>query len=100
MVVAPQFHSTCTPAHLRELTRYRSTLVAERAQLVNRVHKLLEDTTSSDSRRHRCHGRVGSCHARCLTLAGKTIQEILASLAQKAKRKKHEQLSQALQGQL
>ena len=30
--------------HLRELTRYRSTLLAERARLVNRLHKVLEDT--------------------------------------------------------
>ncbi len=29
---------------LRELTRYRSSLVGERARLVNRIHKVLEDT--------------------------------------------------------
>lgn len=29
---------------LRELTRYRSTIVAERARLVNRLQKVLEDT--------------------------------------------------------
>jgi transposase len=29
---------------LRELTRYRSSLVADRARLVNRIHKVLEDT--------------------------------------------------------
>src|SRR5579885_1342885 len=29
---------------LRELTRYRSSLIADRARLVNRMHKVLEDS--------------------------------------------------------
>ena len=29
---------------LRELTRYRASLVGERARLVNRIQKVLEDT--------------------------------------------------------
>ncbi len=44
---------------LRELTRYRSTLLAERARLVNRLHKVLEDTKrTADCRGHQCHGLV------------------------------------------
>jgi transposase len=43
-LLRPSFIPPLAQRQLRELTRYRSTLVAERARLVNRLHKLLEDT--------------------------------------------------------
>jgi hypothetical protein len=43
-LLRPSFIPPLAQRQLRELTRYRSTLVAERARLVNRLHQLLEDT--------------------------------------------------------
>jgi len=43
-LLRPSFVPPAPQRHLRELTRYRSTLLAERARLVNRLHKVLEDT--------------------------------------------------------
>jgi hypothetical protein len=85
---------------LRDLTRYRSSLAADRARLVNRLQKTLEDTNiklasvASDS--------TGTS-ARALLealLAGEHDPERLADLAQKRMKGKREQLIQALQGTL
>src|SRR5262250_3470060 len=43
-LLRPSFIPPAPQRHLRDLTRYRSTLLAERARLINRLHKVLEDT--------------------------------------------------------
>ena len=49
---------------LRELTRYRTTFVRERATLVNRVQKVLEERQHQvDQCGHGCDGRLGPGHA-------------------------------------
>ena len=39
----PVLYPTRSEPHLRDLTRLRVSLVQERARLVNRVHKVLEE---------------------------------------------------------
>ena len=85
---------------LRELTRYRSTLVAERARLVNRLQKVLEDTnlklTSVITDITGTSGRA-ILHA---MLQGEQDPEVLADLARGRLREKREQLKEAVQGTL
>jgi transposase len=99
-LLRPSFIPPAPQRHLRELTRYRSTLVAERARLVNRVHKLLEDTNLKLTA---VVTNVMGVSARAILsalLAGETDPETLAALSRGKLRKKREQLAQALQGQL
>src|SRR5258708_30149023 len=85
---------------LRDLTRYRSSLAADRARLVNRIQKTLEDTNiklasvASD-----ITGQSGRAILRAM-LEGEQNPEILAALARGRMKEKHEQLVQALQGTL
>jgi transposase len=83
---------------LRELTRYRASLVADRARLVNRLQKVLEDTNlklasvASD---------ITGVSARAILdalLAGQSDPKTLAELARGRLRGKREQLAQALVG--
>ncbi len=55
--------------HLRELTRYRASLVADRARYVNRLHKVLESANL----------KLGAVVS---DLQGKTAQRLLQCLAQ------------------
>jgi transposase len=85
---------------LRELTRYRSSLTAERARLVNRIQKTLEDTNSKlASVLTDITGKSGRAILEAL-LAGEQNPEILAELAHRRVQGKREQLVQALQGTL
>src|SRR6266513_3438091 len=43
-LLRPSFIPPAPQRELRELTRYRSSLVADRARVINRIHKVLEDT--------------------------------------------------------
>jgi transposase len=85
---------------LRDLTRYRSTLIRERARTTNRLQKVLEDANIklgnvvSDIK-----GVSASAMLRAL-VAGHTDPEILACLAQGRMREKREQLVKALTGRL
>jgi transposase len=85
---------------LRDLTRYRSSLAADRARLVNRIQKTLEDTTiklasvASD-----ITGKSARAILEAL-LAGEHDPERLADLAEKRMKGKREQLVLALQGKL
>jgi transposase len=97
-LLRPSFIPPAPQRHLRDLTRYRSTLVAERARLVKRLHKVLEDThlklTSVAT-------NVLGVSARAMLTAlleGQTDPEVLAGLARGKLRKKREQLEQALEG--
>jgi transposase len=85
---------------VRELTRYRATLVAERARQVGRLHKVLEGTNiklaavATDI--------VGVSGRRILhaLLEGVTDPQQLAELAKGRLRAKRAQLEQALRGRI
>jgi transposase len=85
---------------LRDLTRYRSTFVHERVNLINRVQKLLEDANiklaavASD-----VMGKSGRAMLDAL-IAGTTDPELLAALAKGRLRSKREQLLKALEGRV
>lgn len=85
---------------LRDLTRYRSTFIRERATLSNRVQKLLEDaniklgSVASD-----VLGVSGRAMLEAL-VAGQTDPEILADLAKGRLREKREPLMKALEGRV
>lgn len=85
---------------LRELTRYRSTLLAERARLVNRLHNVLEDTNLKQTA---VVTNVMGLSARDMLdalLQGETNPEVLAKLARGKLRKKRADLEQALVGRV
>jgi transposase len=85
---------------LRDLTRYRTTLVRERARIVNRLQKVLEDANlklagvATD-----VMGVSGRAMLEAL-LAGQTDTEQLAELAKGRLRKKIPQLKEALRGRV
>jgi len=85
---------------LRDLTRYRTTLVRERARIVNRLQKALEDANlklagvATD-----VMGVSGRAMLEAL-LAGQTDTEQLAELAKGRLRKKIPQLKEALTGRV
>jgi transposase len=85
---------------LRDLTRYRSSLAADRARLVNRIQKTLEDTNiklasvASD-----ITGQSGRAMLQAM-LEGEQDPRKLADLARGRMKEKREQLAQALQGTL
>jgi hypothetical protein len=85
---------------LRELTRYRSSLIGERARLVNRMHKVLEDSNMKiTSVVTDITGVSGRAILNAL-LQGQRDPQVLAELARGRLRAKRDQLVQALQGTL
>lgn len=85
---------------LREVTRYRTSLVEERARLVNRLQKVLEDTNLKLSA---VITDITGVSARAILqqlLAGETDASKLAELARGRLRNKRAELEQALAGQL
>lgn len=85
---------------LRELTRARKTLVQQRADAVNRVHKLLEGANIKiASVASNILGKSGRAMLDAM-LAGETDLDALADLAQGQLRKKRAALRQALDGRL
>ncbi len=85
---------------LRELTRYRSTFVKERATLVNRVHKVLESANIKlASVATDVMGVSGRAMLEAL-IEGHTGPEEMAELAKGRMREKRELLAKALQGRV
>jgi transposase len=85
---------------LRDLTRYRSSLAADRARLVNRIQKTLEDTNIKlASVATDITGKSGRAILEAM-LQGEQNPQKLAELAQGRMKEKREQLAQALQGTL
>jgi len=85
---------------LRDLTRYRHTFIRERATLVNRVQKVLEDANLKlGSVASNVLGVSGRAMLEAL-IAGDTNPERLADLAKGRLRAKREQLIQALEGRV
>jgi transposase len=99
-LVRPSFIPPQPQRELRDLTRYRTTFVRERATLVNRVQKVLESTNLKLSSVVSDVMGVSSRAILAALLAGEADPTVLAGLAKGQLRKKRPQLQQALQGQL
>lgn len=83
---------------LRELTRYRTTVTEERARLISRMQKVLEDTNIKlSSVVTDITGKSGRAILHAL-LQGVQDPQALADLARGRVREKREQLVQAVQG--
>jgi len=85
---------------LRELTRYRSTLVQERARTLNRLQAVLED---AHLKLASVVTDINGVSARAMLeaiLAGQRDVEILADLARGRLRAKRDQLKEALEGRV
>ena len=83
---------------MRELTRYRKTLVQERAQEVNRLQKVLETANSKLAAvATDMMGKSGRDMLDAM-IEGTTDAQVLADLARGTLRKKLPQLRQALEG--
>ena len=94
------FVPSASQRELRDLTRYRSSLVQERARIVNRLQKVLEDTNvklasvASD---------ITGVSARAMLqamLAGENDTQVLAGLARGRLREKRAELEKALLGRM
>jgi transposase len=85
---------------LRDLTRYRSSFIREKATLVNRVQKVLEDANIKlASVASNVMGASGRAMLQAL-ITGTTDAESLANLAQGRLRQKRDQLLKALEGRV
>jgi transposase len=85
---------------VRDLTRHRSTLVQERARLVNRLQKVLED---ANIKLASVATDVTGVSARAMIQAlldGETDPEVLADLAKGRLQAKRAALAQALEGRM
>ena len=85
---------------LRELTRYRSTFVRERVNLINRVQKVLE---SANIKLASVVSDVAGVSGRAILAAiiqGQASANGMAELAKGRLRSKREQLAQALEGRV
>jgi transposase len=97
-LLRPSFVPPASQRELRELTRYRTSLVEERSRIINRLQKTLEDTNiklasvASD-----LMGRSARDMLAAL-LAGEVEASVLAELARGRMRAKRDLLEQALQG--
>jgi len=83
---------------LRELTRHRTTLVMDRARIVNRIQKVLED---ANIKLGDVVSDITGVSARAMLeemIAGVSDSHELAGLARGRLKAKHEQLVKALQG--
>jgi transposase len=94
----PSFIPPLPIRELRDLTRYRESLVRERTALANRLQKLIESATiklgqvASDAL-----GVSGKLRLRALA-AGETEAEQMSHLAQRTLKRKQPQWQQALEG--
>lgn len=99
-LLMPSFVPCPEQQDLRDLTRTRTSLVQERARLVNRIHKLLEEANI----------KLASVLSDVMGVSGKAILQALAQgeedperLARRAHhslQRKHELLVQAVEGQM
>ena len=98
-LLRPSFVPPAPQRELRELTRYRTSLIEERSRLINRLQKTLEDANIKlASVATDLMGRSARDMLTAL-LAGEVDPRVLAELARGRMRAKRELLEQALQGQ-
>jgi transposase len=99
-LLRPSFIPPAWQREVRELTRYRASLIEERSRIINRLQKVLEDTNTklaavvSDLMGKSARDMLSAL------LAGESDPSILAELARGRMRSKRDQLSQALQGRM
>jgi transposase len=99
-LLRPSFVPPAAQRELRELTRYRMSLSEERARLINRLQKTLEDanlqlaSVVSDVMGRSARDRLAAL------LAGESNPAAVAQLARGRMRSKRELLAHALQGLL
>jgi len=99
-LLKPSFIPPRSIRELRELTRYRESLVREQTALANRIQKLIESANielgqvASDAL-----GVSGKARLRALA-AGETDAEKMSHLARRTLKRKQLQLQQALEGRM
>jgi transposase len=99
-LLQPSFIPPRVQREVRELTRYRQSLVEERNRFANRLQKVLEGTNIKlSSVATKMKGASAQAILRAL-LEGQTDPRALAELAQGRLRAKRDQLERALKGQL
>jgi transposase len=99
-LLKPSFIPSPQQRELRDLTRLRATLIAERTRLVNRLHKTLEDTNLKlSSVLTDIMGKSGQQILSAL-LGGEEDPVVLADLALGRAMSKRDALAQALRGHL
>jgi transposase len=99
-LLTPSFVPPAEIRELRDLTRQRAQLIHERATVVNRVHKVLEDANIKlASVATDVLGKSGRAMIAAL-IAGETDPDPLAELARGSLRKKRPQLRRALEGRV
>ncbi len=99
-LLSPSFIPPLGQRELRELTRYRSTFVKEKATLVNRVQKVLE---SANIKLSSVASNVIGVSGRAILeaiVADQTTPEQMAELSKGRLREKRTQLTQALEGRV
>jgi len=84
---------------LRELTRYRTSVIEERSRTINRLQKILEDTNIKLAAVASDLMGLSAREMLAALLAGETNPTVLAELARGKMRAKRDLLVQALQGQ-
>ncbi len=99
-LLRPSFIPPAPQREVRELTRYRISLIEERSRTINRLQKTLEDaniklaSVASDLMGKSARDMLAAM------LAGEVDPNVLAQLARGRMRSKRDQLGQALQGKL
>ena len=98
-LLRPSFVPPAFQRELRELTRYRSSVIEERSRTINRLQKILEDTNIKLAAV--ATDLMGQSARQMLAalLAGETNPTVVAELARGKMRAKRDLLVQALQGQ-
>lgn len=99
-LVRPSFIPPRAQREVRDLTRYRTSFVRERVNLVNRVHKALEGANLKLASVATDIVGVSGRAILAALLAGEEDPAVLAELAKGPLRKKRPQLEQALRGHL
>ena len=98
-LLRPSFVPPAFQRELRELTRYRTSVIEERSRTINRLQKILEDTNIKLAAV--ATDLMGQSARQMLAalLAGETNPTVVAELARGKMRAKRDLLVQALQGQ-
>lgn len=98
-LLRPSFVPPAFQRELRELTRYRTSVIEERSRTINRLPKILEDTNIKLAAV--ATDLMGQSARQMLAalLAGETNPTVVAELARGKMRAKRDLLVQALQGQ-
>jgi transposase len=97
-LLTPSFVPERAQRELRDLTRYRTTLVDERTRVVNRIHKLLEDTNIKLASVASDVLGVSGRDMLAALVRGETDPEKLANLARGRLQEKLAELKRALVG--